>query len=147
MKRPPRNSATSATSAPAADPVTVNDFPRYLHLHRVRTVLQLIEPYAVADPDFPIEEIVNDLREVPAIAHRYAGERDRDRELPPWDYGLQAAVRHAHFHEMTRVEVRDIIKDVTWILRHGYGDFIRAPDDVTPARHPTRTEPRWFWRP
>ena len=92
----------------------MTDFAKYLHLHRVRTVLQLITPEQEAGcPDWD-RKTLQEYRDVPGAAFKRAHERQEGGGCLPM------AIDDAGFERMTDEQMDRVDADVRFCLGRYY---------------------------
>jgi len=95
-----------------------SDFAHYLHLHRVRTVIQILTPWLeVGLPVCPIVSLLH-FRTCPGSAHAAATEQRTGGCLP-------LAIDDAAFERMSHHQLTRISSDVVRCIQLYYGDRVR----------------------
>ena len=106
--------------------MTSNDFARYLHLHRVRTTLQLITPYLKIGIRVDMRALLKELRSQPGIAI-YAAAGHPGGASP----AMPEAIDDARFEKMTDDQIGRVVDDVRLCLRLHYGERSRMWRDCS----------------
>ena len=99
----------------------MTDFSRYLHLHRVRTTLQLVTPYLKLGIQVQPRALLEELRASPSAAIYAAGGHPGGITSS----ALPEAIDEARFGTMTKDEIVRIADDVRFSLRLYYGEQSR----------------------
>lgn len=98
-----------------------NDFARYLHLQRVRTVLRLITPYLNVGIPVNPRSLLGEFRTNPGAAMYAAAGHPGGKA----NVGLTTAIDDACFDKLTDYQIGRVVDDVRLCLRLHYGERSR----------------------
>lgn len=104
----------------------MTDFARYLHLHRVRTTLQLITPYLNIDIRVNARALLEEFRANPGVVI-YAAAGHPGGASP----AMHEAIDDARFENMTDDQIGRVVDDVRLCLRLHYGERSRMWRDCS----------------
>lgn len=94
----------------------MSDFARHLHLHRVRTTIQIITPYLTAGVPLNTTVILEEFRNSPMAAYAAAG-----LQACTGAGCLPLAIDDANFEKMSDEQRHQIEADVRLCLRLHFG--------------------------